>query len=151
MKLPVRLALRYIVKRRSGTLVHLISGISVTVIAAVAAAMVCILSAFNGIEDLVKDLFGTLDADVALVPSTGAVIPEDWGAMLDDIPGVVSWAAVLEDEAVYAVLKPCVSRRCLGWTPSYRQVAHGDDAIRRTMPWTFGRALTCVPRSRGPF
>ena len=36
MKLPVRLALRYIVKRRSGTLVHLISGISVTVIAAVA-------------------------------------------------------------------------------------------------------------------
>ena len=28
-------------------------------IAAVATAMVCILSAFNGIEDLVKDLFGT--------------------------------------------------------------------------------------------
>ena len=63
MRLPFRLASRYIVKRRSGTLVHLISGISVTVIASVAAAMVCILSAFNGIEDLVKDLFGTLDAD----------------------------------------------------------------------------------------
>ena len=78
MKLPVRLALRYIVKRRSSTLVHLISGISVTVIAAVAAAMVCILSAFNGIEDLVKDLFGTLDADVALVRPK-AVIPETGG------------------------------------------------------------------------
>ena len=67
MRLPIRLASRYIVKRRSGTLVHAISGISVTVIATVAAAMVCILSAFNGIEDLVKDLFGTLDADVAIV------------------------------------------------------------------------------------
>ena len=53
MRLPVRLASRYIVKRRSGTLVHVISGISVTVIAAVATAMVCILSAFNGIEELV--------------------------------------------------------------------------------------------------
>ena len=38
MRLPFRLASRYIVKRRSGTLVHVISGISVTVIAAVATA-----------------------------------------------------------------------------------------------------------------
>ena len=88
MRLPIRLASRYIVKRRSGTLVHLISGISVTVIAAVAGAMVCILSAFNGIEDLVKDLFGTLDADLALVPQSGAVISESWGEFLTDVPGV---------------------------------------------------------------
>ena len=69
MNLPFRLALRYIVKRRSGTLVHVISGISVAVIAVVTASMICIMSAFNGLEDLVKDLFGTLDADVALVPA----------------------------------------------------------------------------------
>ena len=129
MKLPVRLALRYIVKRRSGTLVHLISGISVTVIAAVAAAMVCILSAFNGIEDLVKDPFGTLDADVALVPSSGAVIPEDWGAMLDDVPGVVSWAAVLEDEVGACADEAVRVSTLLGVDSSYRQVAHIDDAI----------------------
>ena len=52
MWLPLRLALRYLVKRRSNTMVHLISGISVLVIAAVTTAMICILSAFNGIEDL---------------------------------------------------------------------------------------------------
>ena len=57
MRLPARLAFRYIVKRRSGTLVHVISGISVLVIAAVTTAMVAILSAFNGIEDLVSSLF----------------------------------------------------------------------------------------------
>ena len=146
MKLPVRLALRYIVKRRSGTLVHLISGISVTVIAAVAAAMVCILSAFNGIEDLVKDLFGTLDADVALVPSTGAVIPEDWGAMLDDIPGVVSWAAVLEDEAVLRADEAVRVSTLLGVDSSYRQVAHIDDAIVEGdyAVDDSSRALTCA-------
>lgn len=129
MKLPVRLALRYIVKRRSGTLVHLISGISVTVIAAVAAAMVCILSAFNGIEDLVKDLFGTLDADVALVPSSGAVIPEDWGSLLNDVPGVVSWAAVLEDEVVLRADEAVRVSTLLGVDSRYRQVAQIDNAI----------------------
>ena len=60
MRLPARLAFRYIVKRRSGTLVHVISGISVLVIAAVTTAMVAILSAFNGIEDL----YGTIVATV---------------------------------------------------------------------------------------
>ena len=129
MKLPVRLALRYIVKRRSSTLVHLISGISVTVIAAVAAAMVCILSAFNGIEDLVKDLFGTLDADVALVPSKGAVIPENWGPWLEDIPGVASWAPVLEDEVVLRADEAVRVSTVLGVNHNYQQVAHIEDAI----------------------
>ena len=96
---------------------------------AVAAAMVCILSAFNGIEDLVKDLFGTLDADVALVPSSGAVIPEDWGSLLNDVPGVVSWAAVLEDEVVLRADEAVRVSTLLGVDSRYRQVAHIDNAI----------------------
>ena len=100
MRLPARLAFRYIVQRRSSTLVHVISGISVLVISAVAAAMICILSAFNGIEDLVKTLFGTLDADVAVVPASGATLPEGWGAHLEGMDDVAAWGPVLEDECV---------------------------------------------------
>ena len=129
MRLPVRLASRYIVKRRSGTLVHVISGISVTVIAAVAAAMVCILSAFNGIEDLVKDLFGTLDADLAVVPVTGAVIPEAWGEVLNDAAGVASWAPVLEDEAVVRADEAVRVASVLGVNAVYREVSQIDRAV----------------------
>ena len=129
MRLPVRLASRYIVKRRSGTLVHLISGISVTVIASVAAAMVCILSAFNGIEDLVKDLFGTLDADLAVVPASGAVVPEAWGEFLNDVPGVAAWAPVLEDEVVVRADEAVRVATVLGVQDRYRAVSHIDRAI----------------------
>ena len=129
MRLPVRLASRYIVKRRSGTLVHLISGISVTVIASVAAAMVCILSAFNGIEDLVKDLFGTLDADLAVVPASGAVVPEAWGVFLNDVPGVAAWAPVLEDEVVVRADEAVRVATVLGVQDRYRDVSHIDRAI----------------------
>lgn len=129
MRLPVRLASRYIVKRRSGTLVHVISGISVTVIAAVATAMVCILSAFNGIEDLVKDLFGTLDADLAVVPQSGAVIPQTWGHHLADIPGVATWAPVLEDEVVVRADEAARVATVLGVDARYRVVSQIDRAI----------------------
>ena len=129
MRLPIRLASRYIVKRRSGTLVHLISGISVTVIAAVAGAMVCILSAFNGIEDLVKDLFGTLDADLALVPQSGAVISESWGEFLTDVPGVEPWAPVLEDEVVVRADEAVRVATVIGVDRRYREVSQIDLAI----------------------
>ena len=57
MRLPFKLARRYVFQPRSRKLVHIISGISMFVIAAVTMAMIAILSAFNGIEDLVQDLF----------------------------------------------------------------------------------------------
>lgn len=129
MRLPARLAARYIVKRRSITLVHVISGISVTVIAAVATAMVCILSAFNGIEDLVKDLFGTLDADLAVVPKSGAVIPQAWGDQLADIPGVATWAPVLEDEVVVRADEAVRVATVLGVDARYQAVSQIDRAI----------------------
>ncbi|MGB1943396.1 MAG: FtsX-like permease family protein, partial [Flavobacteriales bacterium] len=129
MRLPLRLALRYLVKRRSSTMVHLISGISVLVIAAVTTAMVCILSAFNGIEDLVKTLFGTLDADLAVVPVTGQVLPESWGAHLDSLEGVAAWTAVLEDECVARDGETVRVASLLGVRADYPSVAPIDQAV----------------------
>ena len=51
------------------------------VIAAVTTAMIAILSAFNGIEAVVTELFGTLDAPLAVVPASGSELPAaagDW-------------------------------------------------------------------------
>ena len=53
------------------------------VIAAVTMAMIAILSAFNGIEDLVQDLFGTLDADLAAIPLTGETLPNELGEIIN--------------------------------------------------------------------
>ena len=100
MNLPFRLARRYLFSRRSRNLIHLISSISMFVIAAVTAAMIAILSAFNGIEDIVSELFGTLDAELALVPAAGATLPDSLGIWLDGQEAVGRWAAVIEEEAV---------------------------------------------------
>ena len=100
MRLPFRLARRYVFQPRSRKLVHVISGISMFVIASVTMAMIAILSAFNGIEDLVQDLFGTLDADLAAVPILGEVLPNELGEKIGNHPGVANYSAVIESEAV---------------------------------------------------
>ena len=130
MRLPVRLAFRYIVKRKSGTLVHLISGISVLVIAAVTTAMVAILSAFNGIEDLVHSLFGTLDAPCAVMAASGPTLPEELGAdFLADAEGVASWAPVLEEECVVRAGEAVRVASMMGVDASYPSVAGIRDAV----------------------
>ena len=130
MRLPVRLAFRYIVKRRSGTLVHLISGISVLVIAAVTTAMVAILSAFNGIEDLVHSLFGTLDAPCAVLAASGPTLPEELGAdFLTDAEGVASWAPVLEEECVVRAGEAVRVASMMGVDASYPSVSGIREAV----------------------
>jgi lipoprotein-releasing system permease protein len=130
MRLPVRLAFRYIVKRRSGTLVHLISGISVLVIAAVTTAMVAILSAFNGIEDLVHSLFGTLDAPCAVLAASGPTLPEELGAdFLADAEGVASWAPILEEECVVRAGEAVRVASMMGVDKSYPFVSGIREAV----------------------
>ena len=109
MRLPVRLAWRYALSSKSRNLTHLISAISMFVIAAVTAAMIAVLSAFNGIESVVTELFGTLDAPIALVPVTGTVLSDEvgdwamaqWGPESES-PIILAAAPVIEEESVAA-------------------------------------------------
>lgn len=100
MNVPFRIARRYLWARKSQRLIHLVSGISVLVVAAVCAAMIAILSAFNGIEELVEELFSSLDTEVAVLPLEGRVLDAGWVDSLMAQPGV-DWAGgVLEQDVV---------------------------------------------------
>ncbi|HCZ08868.1 MAG TPA: hypothetical protein DHV07_07170 [Flavobacteriales bacterium] len=100
MNVPFRIARRYLWSRKSQRLIHLVSGISVFVVAAVAAAMIAILSAFNGIEDLVEDLFSSLDTELAVLPTEGRTIAAAWVDSLQAHPGIAHAGGVLEQDVV---------------------------------------------------
>ena len=108
------------------------------VIAAVTMSMITILSAFNGIEDLVQDLFGTLDADLAAVPISGEVLPNELGEIIGEYPGVAVYSAVIESEAI--IRGNGVTQICsvLGVDAQYGEVsqiarllkAYGEDHLK---------------------
>lgn len=72
------------------------------VVACVTAAMICILSAFNGIEGLVAELFTTFDAEISIVPAKGKTF-EVSDSLLKEIAGIDGVRAisqVVEDDVI---------------------------------------------------
>ncbi len=66
MNTPFFIAKRYLFSKKSHNVINLISGISVFGIMISTAAMVIVLSAFNGIESLVLDLFSSFENDIKI-------------------------------------------------------------------------------------
>lgn len=101
MKFPLYISRKYLFAKKSRNIIHLISGISVVVVAFVTAAMICVLSAFNGIEDLVKKLFANFDAPLTVLPREGKMFSD---SLLTDstllrVKGVSGICRIVEEDA----------------------------------------------------
>ena len=65
-------------------------------------AMVLVLSTFNGIDSLVKNLYSSFEADIEIRPTTGASIlyADSLQNVLLSVDGVEELAPVLEGQVV---------------------------------------------------
>lgn len=100
MNLPLRFAIRYLFARKSYNVINMISGIGVAGMAVGTAALVIILSVFNGFNDLVAGSLADAKADLTVRPATGKVFTPDsatFGGLLTD-PRVTRFSSVLEEQ-----------------------------------------------------
>jgi lipoprotein-releasing system permease protein len=98
----LRLAWRYLVSRKSRNVVHMITGLSLGAIFVVSAALVVILSAFNGLEDKIVSSLNVLDPPLLALPASGKtaqVSQEQWNQILD-LPQVEGGAQILEESVL---------------------------------------------------
>lgn len=147
MNVPFRIARRYLWSRKSQRLIHLVSGISVVVVAAVCAAMIAILSAFNGIEELVEELFSSLDTELAVLPAEGRVIEATWVDSLAAHPGVAWAGGVLEQDVVVRRQGEPVVCKLLGFDLDHAEQTGLAGRLRRgdvLRPDTLGSACGYV-------
>jgi lipoprotein-releasing system permease protein len=63
------IARRYILSKKSHNAINIISGISVFGVAVATAALVCVLSVFNGFQGLIADLFTAMDPQIKVAPA----------------------------------------------------------------------------------
>ena len=65
-------------------------------------ALVIVLSVFNGLEDLIKGLYASFDAELKIEAAQGKSfqVNEDWLNSLRDVPGVEVLTEVIEDNAL---------------------------------------------------
>lgn len=72
--LPLRIALRYLLSKKSHSAVNVISAISIAGVAVATAAIVVVLSVFNGFTSLSEHQFSHIDPDVLVTPLHSKVI-----------------------------------------------------------------------------
>lgn len=101
MRFPFHIAKRYIFSKKSHHSINIISAISVLGITIATAAMVCILSVFNGFEGMVADLFTTFDPELKVEAREGKYFrPDSVADLIRQNDGVVEVTSVVEDQAL---------------------------------------------------
>ena len=103
--LPYFIAGRYLRSRKSHSVINIISGVSVAAMATPVAAMVILLSVFNGLEGMVRTLYRAVDADITIRAAEGTVFdaaPVDTAA-IRAAEGVETLSLVLEQGAMAEV------------------------------------------------
>lgn len=95
-------AWRYFKAKKSTNAINIIAWVSVTAIMVGTAALIIILSAFNGFESLVKSLYSSFYADVKLRPSKGKTLRLTAAQIssIQKIPGVHFFSLVAEEKAL---------------------------------------------------
>ncbi|PJA09191.1 MAG: hypothetical protein COX70_02200 [Flavobacteriales bacterium CG_4_10_14_0_2_um_filter_32_8] len=71
MNFPFYIARRYLISKKSHNVIHIISWISVTGIGVGTMALIIVLSAFNGLETLVEELYASFDPDLKITLAEG--------------------------------------------------------------------------------
>ena len=99
MRLAPFIAGRYLFARKSHNVINIISAISAIGMAVGTAALIIILSVYNGFDSLIRSMMSTVEPDLLITPSAGKVfVPEgeayDW---IYDQPEVLSMCCILEE------------------------------------------------------
>ena len=100
MRLAGFIAKRYLFAKKSHNVINIISAISAIGMAIGTAALIIILSVYNGFDSLIKTMMSNVEPDLLITPSTGKTfVPDDstydW---IYDQPCVKNMCCVLEEQ-----------------------------------------------------
>ena len=118
-----RFALKYLTSRKSHSVINIIATVSLLAVVVPVAAMVILLSVFNGFESIVRDLYKVVDADIEIasqrgLDSTDALLCERVGAT----EGVEAYSFVVERQALLSYRDNRVAVRLRGADENYHRV-----------------------------
>lgn len=131
MNLPVHIAKRYLFSKKSHNAINIVSGISVAGVAVVTAAMVIVLSVFNGFEGLVISLYNVFEAPIIIKPAEGktlelSTIPVE---KILETEGVVGYVEVLEESCLIRYRDKQYFARIKGVSDNFLELTDIDSMI----------------------
>lgn len=101
MNLSLFIARRYFLSRRKKNFINVISVLSLLGVAFATAALIIVLSVFNGLEVLLRSLYASFDPELKIEAAYGKTfrVRDTWLDSVRAIPGVQTATEVMEDYA----------------------------------------------------
>ena len=149
MNLPAQMSWRYLVARKSTNAVNIITWIAAFGVAVGAAALILVLSVFNGFEDIFLDNFNNLNPDVRIAPASGKTftVTDDLLASIDAVPGVDIISQTIEETAIFSYADKQSPGRIRGVDARYAGINGIDTMIldgKYTLHDTSSRSTTAL-------
>lgn len=129
-RLSFLFARRYMSSRNSLSVINIISRVSIFAVGVPVAAMVVLLSVFNGFDGLVKKMYGEFDPDIMVVPVAGKVF--DTSVVNDKMlkaDGVDAYSYVLEESVLLEYRGRQAAAKLRGVDERYQEVVPVDRTL----------------------
>ena len=103
MRLPLFIANRYLLAKKSHNLINIITWISIVGISVGAFALIVVLSAFNGLEQVISTMSNRLTPDIQIAPVKGKTLDLTAFPMgqIKDIQGVEQVVPTITEDALF--------------------------------------------------
>lgn len=131
MNVPLLIARRYFLSKKKRNIISIISNISMVGVAVGTMALIIVLSVFNGLEDLVRSLYGKSDPDLVIsaVKGKSFELQAPLLAQIRRTPGVGLVTEVIEDNALLQYRDRQMVVKMKGVSANYHFQSNIDSAI----------------------
>ena len=131
MSLPLKIAWRYLVSKKGHQAVNIISIVAVCGVVVATAALICVLSVFNGFKGIIMGRLAMLDPQVAITSTVGKTINDADSVIsaVSAIPGVERAVPVIVDQALAMYAQYQMPVRLKGVPDDYNTMNDMDSLI----------------------
>lgn len=129
--LALHIAARYLLAKKSHNAINAITVVASCGVAIITAALICILSVFNGFEDLVGKLTSQLDPELKVIATQGKTFhdTEELRQILSNDPDIEKTSATLQETVLIINGGRQIPAQMKGVDSLYRQVTHIDSIL----------------------
>lgn len=130
MKLAIKIAMRYLRSKKAHNAVNIISIISTCGVVVTTAALICVLSVFNGFKGLIMGRLAMLDPEIAISVTQGKAMADADSviAVAQSVKGVRQAVPVVEDNALAIFADYQMPVRLRGVPDGYDRI-NGIDSV----------------------
>ena len=140
MRLPLFIANRYLLAKKSHNLINIITWISIIGISVGSFALIVVLSAFNGLEQVISDMNNRLAPDIQVAPVKGKTIDLTAFPMgeIKGIQGVADVMPTITEDALFRANDKQHIGQVKGVSEGYQDVKTGQAVPGSGVAWHLG-------------